>query len=365
MKWFAAAALCLALTLLCAPCAFGADGETALVELRGALPYETQTLLRNVDLSGNGWQEGVAALLAAGGEEGRALLRRGLGSGTKLLLIVLLCDGAQILYFREKDSKLLQCVSMTGALAVVMLSAGSISDMIGLGAETIHTLNDFSKTLLPLLAAACATSGQVTAAAVREVGTSLFADVLITCIDRLLIPLVYLYIGAITAGAVLREHHLQKIAGAIKKCMVWTLTVLLTVFTAYLTISGAISGAADATALKATRLAISTAVPVVGGIMSDAAGALLVGASLLKNAIGVFGMLAVFALCITPFLQIGVQYLVYKIAAFLAEIVDQSGLSQLIGEIGGAFGMVLGMTGACALLLMISVVTSVAAVMPG
>ena len=53
-----------------------------------------------------------------------------------------------------------------------------------------------------------------------------------------------------------------------------------------------------------------------------------------------------------------------KITAFLAEIVDQSGLSDLLNEIVGAFGMILGMTGACALLLIISLVASISAVMP-
>ena len=152
---------------------------------------------------------------------------------------------------RTKSAKRLWMSYLAAALAVVLLSAGSISEMIGLGVETIHTMNDFSKTLLPLLSAACAASGSVTAAAVREVGTTLFADVLITCINNFLIPLVYIYIGAITANAVLHEHSLKSISKVIKKCITWVLTILLTVFTAYLTISGAVSGTADAAALSA------------------------------------------------------------------------------------------------------------------
>ncbi len=339
MKQLIGVALCLAVWLCCVPVAWGAEEGDALQELNRALPYEAREILGDFDPLEGGWETGMAALVEKGREEAGRLLRRALGSGAALLLIVLLCDGAKLLYFREKDSRLLQCVTLTGALAVVLLSAGGISEMIGLGAETIHMMNDFSKTLLPLLSAACAASGSVTAAAVREVGTTLFADVLVTCINQLLLPLVYIYIGAITANAVLHEHSLQKIAQCIKKGITWMLTILLTVFTAYLTISGAVSGTADAATI-------------------------LVGAAVLKNAIGVFGTLAVFALCLTPFLQIGVQYLMYKAAAFLAEVVDQTGLSGLIGEIGGAFGMVLGMTGACALLLIISLITSVSAVMP-
>lgn len=364
MKRWIGIVLCLAVWLWCVPAAWGIGEKEALQELDRALPYEAREILGTFDPLDGGWETGLAALAEKGRQEAGKLLRRALGGGAALLLIVLLCDGAKLLYFREKDSQLLQCVTLTGALAVVLLSAGGISEMIGLGAETIHTMNDFSKTLLPLLGAACAASGSVTAAAVREVGTTLFADILLTCIDQLLLPLVYIYIGAITANAVLHEHSLQKIAQCIKKGITWMLTILLTVFTAYLTISGAVSGTADAAALKVAKFAISGAVPVVGGILSDAASTVLVGAAVLKNAIGIFGTLAVFALCLVPFLQIGIQYLVYKAAAFLAEVVDQAGLSALIGEIGGAFGMVLGMTGACALLLIISMITSISAVMP-
>ncbi len=366
MKRLIALLFCLLLCYAFLPAAYAAqEEEDALSGLRDALPHQTQRVLEDVDVAAaGGFEQGVAALFDEGRQEVRRLFRRALGDGAILLLIVLFCDGAQILYFQDRDSKLLQCTKLTGALAVVLLAAGDISSMIGLGTETIHTMDDFSKTLLPVLSMACAASGHITASAVREVATTFFADILITCIDRLLVPLVYIYIGAITANAVLHSHSLKNIAKGIKKFITWALTLLLTVFTMYLTLSGVVSGAADAAAVKVAKVAISGAVPVVGGIMSDAASAILVGASMLKNTIGVFGTLAVFALCITPFLQIGMQYLLYKVTAFFAEIVDETGLSEFIGEIGGAFGMILGMTGACALLLIISMVTSISAVMP-
>lgn len=367
MKRFLCFLCCIAACWILCPAVYAEAGETenAITALTDSLPPQTQQILGDIDFSaGDGFDQGIAAIVKAGQQEVQRLLRQMLGSGAMLLLIVLLCDGAKLLYVQEKSSRLLQCTTLTGALAIVMLAAGDISNMMGLGVETMQTMNDFSKTLLPLLGAACAASGNISSAAVREVVTVFFADLLITCINQFLVPLVYIYMGAITANAVLHQHSLGSIAKGIKKLIVWVLTILLTVFTAYLTVSGVIAGTADAAALKVAKFAISGAVPVVGGILSNAASTILVGASILKNAIGIFGMLAVFALCITPFLQIGMQYLVYKITAFLAEIVDQSGLSDLMNEIGGAFGMILGMTGACALLLIISLVASISAVMP-
>ena len=75
-------------------------------------------------------------------------------------------------------------------------------------------------------------------------------------------------------------------------------------------------------------------------------------------------MLAILAACAYPFLQLGIQYLLYKLSAFLASVIGTPGLCKLIDGLGGAFGLVLGMTGSCALLLLISVLSSVAVVTP-
>ena len=52
----------------------------------------------------------------------------------------------------------------------------------------------------------------------------------------------------------------------------------------------------------------------------------------------------------------------YKLAAALCAVVAQPKLSGLIDAIGTAFGLVLGMTGAGALMLLVSLVSAVAAV---
>ena len=116
--------------------------------------------------------------------------------------------------------------------------------------------------------------------------------------------------------------------------------------------------------MKVAKTAISGVVPVVGGIIAEASETVLLGAGMLRNTIGIFGMLAILAACAYPFLQLGIQSLLYKLTAFLAGTLGTPGLCKLVDGLGGAFGLVLGMTGGCALLLLISVYSSVAAVMP-
>ena len=111
-----------------------------------------------------------------------------------------------------------------------------------------------------------------------------------------------------------------------------------------------------------SKSAISTAVPVVGGIISDATESVLAGAGLIKSSVGIFGMLGVLAICLTPFLHLAVQFLMYKLAAMLASAIGSESLIGLIDAIGSAFGLILGMVGACALLLLISVASFVSVV---
>ncbi|MCI2056687.1 MAG: stage III sporulation protein AE, partial [Oscillibacter sp.] len=261
-------------------------------------------------------------------------------------------------------AKSLNLTAMAGALSISLLTAGSLDSLIGLGAETIRAMSDFSKVLLPTLAAAAATAGAVGSATVQQVTTVFFVDLLLQLIQGLLLPAVYLYIGALTAAAMLPENRLGGIADALKKIVVWILSAVLIAFTVYLSVVRVIAGTADGAAVKVARAAISGAVPVVGSILSEASETVLAGAGVLKGTIGVFGTLAILSICAYPFLQLGIQYLLYKLTAFLAGTVGSTGLCRLIDGLGGAFGLVLGMTGACALLLLVSIMSFVAAVTP-
>ena len=76
------------------------------------------------------------------------------------------------------------------------------------------------------------------------------------------------------------------------------------------------------------------------------------------------GLLGVLAACLGPFVRLGVQYLLYKLTAFLAGMTAAPELAKLIDALGSVFGLMLGMTGSCALLLLISISSAILVVTP-
>ena len=308
--------------------------------------------------------QGIQDILADGLDQLGGLLQNSLQTGLKLLAVVLLCGLAEsALLDRGGDG--LKVVELAGALAVTTLTVSDMTTLIGLGRETIGRMDAFADLLLPTMAVLTAATGGVTGAAVRQGVTVLFSDLLITAIDRLLVPLLYAYVAACCAHAALGNEGLQKLADLIKGTITFLLTTGVLIFVGYLTASGAIAGSADAAAVKAAKMTISRAVPVVGGILSDAAETVLAGAGILRGTVGVVGMLVVLAICLVPFLQLAIHYLTYKGAAALTGTVANSSISKLMDRIGGAFGLILGMTGSCALILLFSLVSAVSAVTAG
>ena len=309
-----------------------------------------------------GLDQGLSNLFSDALDQIGSLLRTSIATGLKLLAVVLLCAMAE--GAAQGKSEGLQAVEIAGALAITALTMTDMAVMIGMGRDTIGRMGTFSETLLPVMAVLTAATGGVTGGAVRQGATVLFSQLLITAMDRLLIPMVYAYVAASCAHAAVGNPGLKKLAGLLKGAASFLLTAFLLAFVGYLTASGAIAGTVDASAVKAAKLAISRAIPVVGGILADASETVLAGAGVLKGTVGVVGMLVVLAICLTPFLRLALQYLVYKATAALCATVAQPRLSQLIDAIGGAFGLVLGMTGAAALVLLVSLVSAIMAVIP-
>lgn len=194
---------------------------------------------KNLDFSdADGFTEGIALILKHLQNQFGDILRQRLQGAVSVLLVVVLCAALE-----NTGGKQPLFLSMAGALSITVLTAGSLDMLIGLGAETIQELNLFSKALLPTLAAATAASGAITTATFQQVSTVFFADLLMNLINGLLMPMVYLYIGAMTAGACMSESRLWTIAEGLKKAITWILTSSLLLFTVYLSVVRVISAA--------------------------------------------------------------------------------------------------------------------------
>lgn len=253
----------------------------------------------------------------------------------------------------DKSKGVLELSATLGIAGILLYQTGSL---IQLSAHTVTELSEYGKLLLGVMTAALAAQGGTTTSAALYGGTAAFNALLSGAVSGILVPMCYGYLILSVATGALGNELLQKLRDLVKWLVTWFLKIVLYLFTGYMGITGVVSGTTDAAALKATKMAISGMVPVVGGLMADASESVLIGAGVLKNAAGIYGITALIAVWISPFLEIGVQYLLLKSTGALCMAIGGKQASGLIGDFSGAMGLLLAMTGTVCVLLLISTV---------
>ena len=337
-KFLLLAALLLVICIPASAAEFTAP--TAPPEVQSRMPEETASF-------GAGLHQLLRKAVSGIRPDIREAARTGLAAMSAVMLVSLL---------QSFSGPAKQLTDLAGAAAVAGILLSGSDSLIHLGADTVQRLSEYGKLLLPVMTAGMAAGGGVSASTALYTGTAIFDSLLSNLISHILVPMVYLFLALAAAGSALGEDVLKKMRDFVKWLMSWSLKTVLTVFTTYMSITGVVSGTTDAATLKAAKMTISSVVPVVGGILSDASESVLVSAGLMKNAAGIYGIFAILAVFLEPFLRIGIHYLILKLTAALSAIFGSKQMTELIGDFSTAMGLLLAMTGAACLLLLISTV---------
>ena len=254
------------------------------------------------------------------------------------------------------SEKLTEPMAMAWSVALGTVMLQRTGTMIGYAADALRQICDYGKLLCPVLTTALAAQGGLTTSAALYTGTIVFITLLSILVSQWLIPLVYIFLLFSMAGSAIGEGFFRNLADGVKHLLTWLLKTLLIVFTTYMSVTGVVSGTTDAAALKTAKVTLSSVVPVVGGILSDASESVLVSMGILKNTAGIYGILAVLALFMGPFVKVGVQYLLLKGSAALCSLFGDKRISSLIGDFSTAMGLLVAMVAAGCVLILISTV---------
>lgn len=283
-------------------------------------------------------------------------LRGELKFALAILAVSVLCALASSLCDEGNVSDYIQ---IAGCCAVAYMLSGTMDGIISQAINAINRLSDYSRAAMPAIFTAAAACGAVGSASVKYAGACMAMELFMTAARNLIIPLIYAYLAMSLSCAVFDNSILRAAAKFCKNIAVLVLTVISIGFSTYIGMSGLIAGSTDAMAVKTAKTVISNSLPVVGGIISDAASVVLASASLIKNSAGVFSLIAVCAMCAGPFAVLSVKMLLYKAVSAAAEMLPGSRISVLLNSMGNAAAMLLGLLGSCGIMLFISIMSGI------
>lgn len=357
----------LVLTLIFAPllistaCAddtvLGIVSMTGIGEAEKVLPDEARDISGGLDSNGTYDAEGALARLF---DKFIETLRRSLKESiSDVLGLVAIAVCSALTGSFARDAVIRDYISIAGVCAAAGTLIGGVDGLVEQTSTTLAQMSDYSRAALPAVFTAVSVCGAPVSAPARCAAVCLAIDVLMSMAQGFVIPLVYAYLALALSGALFDNPVLKSCQRFAKWLATTFMTGFTIVFSGYIGLTGIVTSGVDAVATRTARTVISTALPVVGGIISDAAATVLSAAGIIKNSAGALSLVAVAALCAAPFAALSAKLLLFRAAACACDMVPNAKLSAFINDVGTALGILLGLVGCCAIMLFISFTTAI------
>ena len=209
--------------------------------------------------------------------------------------------------------------------------------------------------LVPILITLMTATGNlVTANVVQPV--ILFAITFIgNIITVFVLPLLLISTVLGIVSNISEKIQIDKIAKYFKSGITWFLGVALTIFVGILSIEGTLTSNVDGVTAKATKAAVTNFIPIVGKILGDAVDTVIGCASILKNAVGIIGVIIVIGICILPIIKLAVLTAAYYLASAFCEVVADGKIVKLLDQMAGSFKILLAILFSMGAMLLIGV----------
>ena len=241
-------------------------------------------------------------------------------------------------------------------ILIVTIIMSNFTGIVKLVQETASNLVGFMNLLVPLLITLMMYTGSITTSTIIEPVVLFMINFIGNLIQDLIIPLVLILTSLVVISKISDKAQVDKLSKFLKSGITWFLGIVLTVFVGVVSLEGTLSSSVDGITAKTTKSIVSSAIPVVGKILGDAVDTVLGCGVVLKNAIGLVGVIIVVGICIMPIIKLSILTISYKLLATLSQPIADKNIMSLLDQIGDIFKIFLGIL--CAFFFMLIIGTT-------
>lgn len=238
--------------------------------------------------------------------------------------------------FSPEDDRLKGIVGMIGALLCVACVISPLSTAISFAAASIELSEKLMLALIPVLAGVITATGNPTLAASFQAIAFGGAQIISGISDGYIVPIVGAVMALDVTSSIMPSFKLDGITSLIKKAVTTVLSFVSSLFVAFLGLKGALANAADTVASKGIKLVISSAVPVVGGALSEAYSGIIGSLVLVKSTIGIFGIAAIALINLPSCMQLVFWIFALKASAAVGKLFNQQSISDLLNSLASS-----------------------------
>jgi len=226
--------------------------------------------------------------------------------------------------------------------------------LVDAASMNLERLLEFMKLLGPVYFFAVAlASGSSTSVMFYQLTLLLifFVEMLIL---NFLIPVTQIYLMMRILSELSPQIHLTKFAELIETVVSWTLKTLLAGVVGLNVIQGLLAPAID-TVKRSVITKGTGAIPIIGDAIGGTAEVVFGMAVLIRNGIGVVGMIVCLVICVAPLIQMAVTALLYQVIAALIQPISDKRMVDCVSSIADGSKMLLRIVFTTAMLFLLTI----------
>jgi len=267
----------------------------------------------------------------------RYVLHEVLYNGKLLVTIVILTvfsmmlETMQTAFERNAVSKVAYSITY---MVMIVLAVNSFNVAIGYARDAITGMIQFMMAMVPLLLTLLATMGSVVTVSVLHPVIIFMIHVVGAIIYTVVFPLLFFSAVLHIVSAISDKFKVTQLANVLRNLSVGLMGVMLTVFLGVISVQGATGSVTDGVTMRTAKFITGNFVPVIGRTFSDAADTVVSASLLVKNAIGIAGVVILLFLCAFPAIKILTLALIYNISAAIMQPLGDSPIVNCLQTIG-------------------------------
>ena len=222
-------------------------------------------------------------------------------------------------------------------IAVIVLNA--VLHLVSITSSTLNSLKTQMEITFPIMLTLMASLGAGSSVAIYQPILAILCGVIMRIFTSILLPIFSLTLIFNIIGNLTDSVKFSKINGFFNSLFKYVIGFTFTIFTGFLAVSGISAGSFDGVSIRATKYAIKSYVPLLGGYISDGFGLIMASSILIKNAVGFSGLIVMFLSVISPILKIILFKLGLSLASGIIESVADKRVTNFLSSVSKSLTM--------------------------
>lgn len=277
-----------------------------------------------------------------------------------LLMLTLFSSVLQTMHAAFENSVISKLAYFVVYIVLLYLALNSFFLVFTYTKETVDMMGSFMIALLPLVLGLMASIGNIIAVSFFHPFVLFLINSSGILVSNFILPLLFLSVLLYIVSTLNKNYQVTHFANLLKSISLGSLGIFLTIFLGIMSVQGTVSAIEDGVALKTTKFITGNFIPVVGRTFTDATDTILSASLLLKNAIGVVGLLIILIIALFPAIKIFAIAFIYKIAAAVLQPIGDGPIITCLNTISKYITYILACLLVVTLMFFLSIVIIVA-----